>query len=122
VVSYELPLEAIVARLAGRRVCPACKAVYQIDRRPPRHRGRCDRCAAMLEQRADDQPATIRTRMAAYERDTRPLLEFYQGRRLLVPIAGDGTPREILEATLSSPAFVGALATARREGRALPNQ
>jgi adenylate kinase len=105
VLSYELPPEIIVARLAGRRVCPECKAVYQIEARQPRQPGRCDHCLGALEQRADDQPATIRTRMAAYEQETRPLVEFYRDRGLLVPIAAQGPPQEILERTLSSGLF-----------------
>jgi adenylate kinase len=59
----------------------------------------------VLEQRTDDQPAAIRTRMAAYERDTRPLVEFYRSRGLLVPIPAQGTPPEILARTLSAAPF-----------------
>src|SRR5690242_2672338 len=44
VLSYELPLEEIIARLSGRRTCRVCKAVYQIVTRPPRAEGVCDHC------------------------------------------------------------------------------
>jgi adenylate kinase len=107
VISYELPVETIVARLAGRRVCPTCKAVYHLESRPPQQPGRCDRCATALERRADDQPEAIRTRMEVYERSTRPLAEFYRSRDLLVPISAQGTPAEILDRTLSAPQFAG---------------
>src|SRR5262249_61082797 len=48
VVSYELPLEEVVARLSGRRTCPGCKAVYHETARPPRVEGVCDQCGGRL--------------------------------------------------------------------------
>jgi adenylate kinase len=107
VVNYELPIETILARLAGRRFCPACQAVYHLQDCPPRTSGRCDRCAAALEQRGDDQPALARARMAAFARSTEPLLEFYRKRKVLVTVAAHGAPQEILARTLSSARFAG---------------
>src|SRR5262245_58967712 len=70
VLSYELPLDHIVARLSGRRTCPNCKAVFHIEARPPQIAGVCDHCGAALYQREDDRPESIRVRMEAYERST----------------------------------------------------
>lgn len=100
VISYELPLEQIVARLAGRRTCTQCKAVYHVTSRPPRSEGICDNCGAPLYQREDDRPESIRVRMRAYEESTAPLAEFYRRRGLLVTVRADGTPEEILQRTL----------------------
>jgi adenylate kinase len=105
VVNYELPLATIVDRLAGRRVCPSCRAVYHLVSHPPRTPGHCDRCATALEQRADDQPGAIRTRMAAYQDTTGPLLAFYDRLGLLVTVPADGGPEEILARTLQAPVF-----------------
>ena len=102
VVSYDIPLEQIVARLSGRRTCSICKAVFHVISRPPRIEGVCDHCGSGLFQREDDRPESIRVRMDAYEKSTAPLTEFYRKRDLLVSIPADGTPEEILERTLAA--------------------
>jgi adenylate kinase len=100
VVSYELPLEEIVARLSGRRTCPGCKAVYHVTARPPRAEGVCDQCGGRLVQREDDRPESVRVRMAAYEASTRPLADYYGRAGKLVRVRAEGTPEEILRRTL----------------------
>ncbi len=102
VLSYELPLEKIVARLSGRRTCPNCKAVFHVETRPPRVAGICDHCGACLYQREDDRPESVRVRMEAYEKSTAPLTDFYAHRGLLVPIPADGTPEEIFARSLAA--------------------
>jgi adenylate kinase len=100
VLSYELPLEEIVARLGGRHTCPACKAVYHAVTRPPRVAGVCDQCGGRLVQRADDRPESIVIRMRAYEESTRPLTAYYARAGLLVPVRASGAPEEILSRSL----------------------
>ena len=78
VLSYDLPLEQVVARLSGRRTCPSCKAVFHVEARPPKVAGVCDHCGGKLYQREDDRPESIRVRMEAYERSTAPLADFYR--------------------------------------------
>ena len=95
VVNYELPLAEIVARLSGRRTCEKCKAVFHISSQPPKIEGVCDRCGGRLFQREDDRPESITVRMAAYERNTAPLIEFYRALGLLVTIVANGSPEEI---------------------------
>jgi adenylate kinase len=100
VLSYDLPLEQVVARLSGRRTCPGCKAVFHIEARPPRVPGVCDHCGGKLYQREDDRPESIRVRMEAYERSTSPLADFYRRRNLLVSIPAEGSPEDIFQRTL----------------------
>ena len=102
VLSYELPLEEIVARLGGRRTCSACKAVYHVETRQPRAEGVCDRCGGPLVQREDDRPESIRTRMRAYEENTRPLVDYYARKGTLVAVRASGDPEEILDRTLQA--------------------
>ena len=102
VVSYDLPIEEIVARTSGRRTCPKCKQVYHVTARPPRVAGVCDRCGGALVQREDDKPQTVRVRMEAYERSTAPLAEYYRTKGLLVSIPADGTPESIYSRTLAA--------------------
>jgi adenylate kinase len=101
VLSYELAASEIVARLAGRRTCEKCKAVYHVTERPPKLEGRCDRCDGKLFQREDDRPDSIKVRLEAYERSTAPLIEFYKKLGLLVQVAATGTPDEIFARTVS---------------------
>ena len=97
VLSFEMPLERIVKRLAGRRTCSGCKTIYHVKARRPRTADVCDRCGERLEQRDDDRPEAIRVRMTAYEKSTAPLIAYYRGRRLLVPVSAEGTPEEIYD-------------------------
>jgi adenylate kinase len=102
VLSYELPIEQVVTRLGGRRTCPGCKAVFHVTARPPKTPGVCDHCGGKLYQREDDRPEAIRVRMEAYERSTAPLIEYYRGKGLLVPISADGAPEEIYQRSVVS--------------------
>ncbi len=100
VIAFELPLDQIVERLGGRRTCSKCKAVYHVVGRPPRVEGVCDHCQGELITREDDQPETIRVRMATYESSTQPLIDYYAEQELLVRVPCDGAPDEILMRTL----------------------
>jgi adenylate kinase len=100
VLSYELPLEEIVRRLAGRRTCPGCKAVYHLVTRPPHKECVCDHCGGALRQRDDDRPESIRVRMREYEQSTLPLTEYYSRTDTLITVPATGTPEEILRHSL----------------------
>lgn len=95
VLSYELPLDTLVARLSGRRTCQACKAVYHVQSRPPKVEGVCDACGGKLVQREDDRPESVKVRMRAYGSSTAPLAEYYRKRKLLVSVSADGSPDDI---------------------------
>ena len=100
VVSYELPLDEIVARLSGRRTCTTCKAVFHVTALPPKQAGICDKCGGPLVQREDDRPESVRVRMDVYEKSTAPLAEFYRQRNLLTPVPATGAPEEIVARSL----------------------
>ena len=97
VVYLTLDGEVIVERMSGRRVCPECGRTYHVLHMPPRSDNRCDACGAALVQRDDDAPETVRQRLATYERQTAPLVDYYEGRGLLVRVDGEGTPDEVRE-------------------------
>ncbi|HOC56809.1 MAG TPA: nucleoside monophosphate kinase [Verrucomicrobiota bacterium] len=102
VLSYDLPLEKVVARLSGRRTCAHCKAVFHVESRPPKVADVCDHCGGKLYQREDDRPESIRVRMEAYERSTSPLADFYRRKNLLVSISAEGSPEEICKRSLNA--------------------
>jgi adenylate kinase len=100
VLSYELPLETIVARLSGRRTCEKCKAVYHVQTKPAKAEGVCDVCGGSLVQREDDRPESVKVRMAAYESSTAPLADYYRKRNLLVTVSAEGSPEVIYQRTV----------------------
>ena len=102
VLSYELPLETIVARLSGRRTCQACKAVYHVQTRAPEVEGICDACGGKLVQREDDRPESVEVRMRAYESSAAPLAQYYRKRKMLMSVSAEGSPEEIYRRTMQA--------------------
>ena len=97
VVNYEMPIEKIVARISGRRTCSQCKAVYHVANKPTKQAGRCDLCGGEVIQREDDRAESVAVRMEAYAKSTRPLLEFYEKRGLLISIDADGAAPDVFK-------------------------
>jgi adenylate kinase len=78
VIDIEVPEETILSRLSGRRVCEKCGASYHVKDKKPRKEGVCDLCGGTLIQRKDDEPETIKARLAVYHEQTEPLIDFYK--------------------------------------------
>ena len=100
VVSIEVADEVIMERMSGRRVCESCGASYHIVNIPPKKEGICDVCGGALKQRKDDDPETVKDRLAVYHKETEPLKGFYEARGVLKTVEDqptvEGTTREIL--------------------------
>ncbi len=92
-----VPDDELLARLTGRRSCPACGAVFHLTHNPPRQEGICDACGGPLVQRADDREDVIRERLRVYHESTAPLLGFYRSRGNLAEVKGVGSPDAIFE-------------------------
>ena len=88
VVDIGITDEAVVERMAGRRVCKDCSATYHIKNIPPKKEGICDLCGADLIIRKDDDPQTVLDRLAIYHEQTEPLIEFYKKTGKLFTIDG----------------------------------
>ncbi|NLW17340.1 MAG: adenylate kinase [Firmicutes bacterium] len=88
VINIEVPDEELIRRLTGRRVCPSCGATYHIDFNPPQAEGVCDQCGGELQQRQDDTIATVKNRLEVYNRQTEPLINYYQQQDKLISIDG----------------------------------
>ena len=86
--------EVILRRLTGRRICKNCGAVYHMTNRPPKKDGLCDLDAGELYQRVDDSEATILNRLEVYEKQTAPLINYYQQQGLLREVAAGGSAAE----------------------------
>jgi adenylate kinase len=79
----------LMRRLTGRRICKSGVHIYNIYDRPPKSPNICDEDGGELLQRPDDTEAVIRERLAAYEAQTRPLVEYYRARGLLIAVDGN---------------------------------
>jgi adenylate kinase len=77
VIHLDVPAEALVARLAARRQCPACSRIYNLNSLPPRESGICDADGTLLIRREDDWEDVIRQRLQAYDELTGPVLKYY---------------------------------------------
>lgn len=89
VVYLETPHEILMDRLAYRVTCSQCDAKYNLKLNPPKQEGVCDVCGGELITRKDDRPEVIETRLKAYETETSPLIDYYQGKGLLQRINAD---------------------------------
>ncbi len=92
--------EEITTRITGRRICPQCNKIYNIANRPPKKAGICDSCGTAIVQRADDNLQTIRTRIQVYNNDTKPVIDFYDKKKLLCIIDGKKDSSEIFSGIL----------------------
>jgi adenylate kinase len=97
VVYFSIPKNEIVKRIGGRRSCPECKAVYHLESIPPKRDGVCDVCGKGLIQRTDDMPETIESRLAVYQEQTEPLINYYKHRSILSELDGSGAVAAVQE-------------------------
>jgi adenylate kinase len=88
VISIEVPVEELVARVAGRRVCPTCGTPYHVVSDPPRVPGRCDNDGAELQQRDDDRPEVVRARLAKQVLPMLEVLEYYDQKGIVQHVDG----------------------------------
>ncbi len=102
VVNLEVPKEALVERLSGRRICRECGASFHVAFKPTRKEGVCDRCEGETYQRADDSPAVIENRLDNFAAQTAPLIAFYGERGLLQNVSGEGEMSDVYQGILDA--------------------
>ena len=95
-IEIRMPRELLARRMTGRRNCPVCGEIYNIYFRPPKVDNVCDlHPQTQLVHRADDRPETVEARLATYEAQTRPLLDYYQAKNVLFVVDGTREPEDI---------------------------
>jgi adenylate kinase len=93
VIDFCVSPDELVKRISGRRMCRVGGEIYNIHEAPPKVPGICDRDGGQLVQRADDRPEAVKERLAVYERQTKPLTEYYLRKGVLSVVDG-GAPVE----------------------------
>ena len=88
VVNVDVPLNKLLKRITGRRVCAKCGESFHVDYL--NGKTDCAKCGAELIQRADDNEETVASRLEVYEKQTAPLIEYYAQKGVLLTVDGDG--------------------------------
>jgi adenylate kinase len=101
VLNIDVDFDLLLERLTGRRSCKNCGTVFHIKYNPPKVENTCDNCGSILYQRPDDREEVIRNRLETYDKQTRPLIDFYSKREKLVNIPGSGAIEEIFNNIVS---------------------
>jgi len=95
-VQIDVPGELLEQRMTGRRNCPVCGEIYNIYLKPPKFDNVCDfHPEAQLVHRADDNVETVKARLATYEKQTQPLIDYYKAAGLLHVVDGTRGAEEI---------------------------
>ena len=97
VLSTVVDDEIIKDRVSSRRVCEKCGASYNVRFKPTKVEGVCDECGGKVVQRADDTAETVAARLETYYKNTQPLIDFYQGRGLIVEGNNDKSSEDCLK-------------------------
>ncbi len=100
VLHFVVDSDKLMRRLTGRRTCKVGGEIYNIYVRPPKVHGRCDNDGGELTQRPDDQEEVIRERLTAYERQTKPLVEYYRRQSVLEDVDGSAEPGVVTQSVL----------------------
>ena len=95
VIFLDVPDEEIIKRIAYRRVCLNCGAVYNLIFNPPKEDEICNNCGSKLVQREDDREEVVRKRLEVYRGSTEALIRIYEERGVLRRINGVGDREEV---------------------------
>lgn len=97
-INLDVPNGLLLHRLAGRRVCPKCGHTTHIDA----GHDHCPKCGTELTQRKDDSPESVQNRLEVYEKQTRPLIDFYAEKGVLKTVDGSKDREEVTRDILSA--------------------
>ena len=97
VIALEGNDTVLVERLSSRRTCSDCGKIINLIFSPPKVSGQCDDCGGELFQRNDDKPEVIQKRLDVYEKQTKPLVNYYESKALLRRVDGVGSLHEVAE-------------------------
>lgn len=101
VINIEVPSKFLIDRITGRRVCPKCQRSYHIVNNPPKEEGICDYDGEDLITRKDDNEETVKNRIDVYDKETKPLVDFYTAEGIILNIDGTLSIDETFESIKS---------------------
>ena len=99
VVDIDVPLDKLLKRITGRRVCGSCGESHHIDNLDGKTS--CSKCGGELIQRADDNEQTVASRLDVYVKQTSPLTKYYAEKGILKKVNGMGSVEEVFDRIIS---------------------
>jgi adenylate kinase len=102
VINIEADKDLLIERIIGRRICRDCGATYHIKFSPTKQAGICDKCGGELYQREDDKLETVEKRIEVYTEQTKPLIDYYAKKGLLLNVDGTKDKKEVFEDIVKS--------------------
>ncbi len=105
VLNFQVPEEILIERLTGRRICPKDGSSYHLLNRPPKVEGICDLCGSKLIQRPDDNEKSAIIRLNEYNSKTKPLIDFYTEKGILINIDANLAVEECTKSILEALGF-----------------
>ena len=97
IINLAIPEEVLVRRLSGRRTCANCGATFHLEFKPPLADGVCDKCGGELYQREDESEAAVKVRLETYNRQTKPLIDYYTMKGTIININGDQPMEDVFK-------------------------
>lgn len=98
VVLIDIANDVVIKRISGRRMCPKCNSIYNIYFNKPKVENKCDLDGETLITRKDDNEESVIKRLAVYDSQTKPLIDYYDRRHILVKYDGNKSIDPIFEA------------------------
>ena len=96
-INCDVPDEAIIQRMGGRRACLGCGATYHLVYAAPKQEGICDTCGKELVLRDDDKPETVEKRLKVYHDQTQPLIDYYTQAGIIRTVDGTKDLEEVFQ-------------------------
>lgn len=102
IINLVIPEEKLIARLSGRRTCKDCGATFHVEFNPPHEEGVCDKCGGHLYQRDDESEEAVKVRLDTYNKQTRPLIDYYTMKGTIININGDQSMDNVFKDIVAS--------------------
>jgi adenylate kinase len=97
VLNFTASQKSLLDRASGRLICPKCNIIYHIRNIPPKIEGKCDVCSSGLIQREDDKIEKAKKRLNIYKKETKPLIDYYKNKNILITINTEKPIEEIIK-------------------------
>ncbi|MEN2997857.1 MAG: adenylate kinase [Brevinematia bacterium] len=101
VIFIDTSEDEILRRVTGRRVCLNCGSVYNIYYNPPKEENKCNKCGSELSQRKDDSEEVVKSRLETFNKDTLPVVKYYESKKILLIVNGNKSFDDIKNEILS---------------------
>lgn len=97
IINLAIPEEKLIKRLSGRRTCKNCGHTFHVEFNPPKEEGICDHCHGELYQREDESEEAVKVRLDTYNKQTRPLIDYYTMKGTIINVNGDQSMEDVLK-------------------------